>query len=258
MTEPGIEAMLKVAAMAYGSRMNVKAITLPPGSDPADIIKSDQVNGTKVWKDLVQNSQTIAVVAYNYYRETAPNETRLRRQIRENLLPLISLIRSPIEKSNEIDMLAQASAIPSKLLIKELGTISRGSATTKNNAQSTFIEMSSHSSTIDQKTKMEKKLADIYHWLAHNYPDVELDNVDLYQSWVDKKEIREAAVFSDYKNKSEALSTYTQLVKDLKIFMKKQELQQELDELEKTDKTPEVLDQIIAITRRIDKIEKEG
>jgi DNA primase len=97
----GEKAARRAAEMAMILGMETKIATLPKGEDPASVIQSKPER----WKKALRESEHFVDFALN--RAIKENEGRnLAKEITKGVLPLVSLIKSEIEKSQFVKKIA--------------------------------------------------------------------------------------------------------------------------------------------------------
>ncbi|MBZ9569654.1 DNA primase [Patescibacteria group bacterium] len=106
--------------LAQNLGFDVKIITMPEGSDPADIISQNQ----KKWKELVESSKSIL----DFYFETTFSKSdkktpRGKKEISKVLLPVIKRIPNKIEQSHWIQQLSKNLEVREEDVMAELRKI---------------------------------------------------------------------------------------------------------------------------------------
>lgn len=99
----GLSATLRSALAALAEGMHVKAIILPEGKDPADIVSQDKAAFTK----LVAESKPI-VEFFLAVLSGEGDQLRLLRNVEQVILPLINAMQSPLEKEHFTSVVARA------------------------------------------------------------------------------------------------------------------------------------------------------
>ncbi len=101
----GLAASARNAHAALLSGMRVKAVRLPEGKDPADIVAAE--GGAAVFADMVKNSQSVIEFFLSVLAATEPDDFRLMRRVEETLLPLLAVVKSPLERNRYVDIIAR-------------------------------------------------------------------------------------------------------------------------------------------------------
>lgn len=101
----GLAASARNAHAALVSGMRVKAVRLPEGKDPADIVAAE--GGAKVFAEMVKNSQSIIEFFLTVLVASESDDFRLMRRIEETLLPLVAAVKSPLERNRYVDIIAR-------------------------------------------------------------------------------------------------------------------------------------------------------
>jgi DNA primase len=100
----GLAASAKNARAALLSGMRVKAVRLPDGKDPADVVSED----AKVFTTLVQDAKSIIEFFLVVLSAQEKDETRLLRAVEGIVLPLVVAVKSPLEQNRFVDIIARA------------------------------------------------------------------------------------------------------------------------------------------------------
>ncbi len=158
----GLSATARSAMLALSSGIRVKAVALPKGKDPADVLSTD----SSVFSKYLSSAQSII----NFFLSTiANNEQDRHRRIRAAesvVIPLLDAISSPIEKDYFIGIVAQDLGISSESV---RSTLQRRTVTP--HGAFNLIE-TEHSTDITYSIidSRSESLAAI----VLNYPDIEL------------------------------------------------------------------------------------
>ncbi|HEX8591151.1 MAG TPA: DNA primase [Candidatus Paceibacterota bacterium] len=100
----GLASSARSARAALASGMRVKAVRIPKGKDPADIVAEDP----KSFTQLVKGSQSVAEFFLSVLSAEEEDELKLLRQVEEVVLPLVAATKSPLEQQRLIDIIARA------------------------------------------------------------------------------------------------------------------------------------------------------
>lgn len=101
----GLAASAKNAHAALSAGMRVKAVRMPEGKDPADLIMED---GAKAFTELIKNSQSIVEFFLSVLTAQEPDDFKLMRRVEETVLPLVTVVKSPLERNRYIEIVARA------------------------------------------------------------------------------------------------------------------------------------------------------
>ena len=106
--------------LAQKEDFNVRVITMPKGSDPADVI----VQNPKTWANLINKAKEIM----NFYFESAlsafdKESPEGKKEIAKILLPKIKVISNKILQSHWIQKLAEALKVSQEAIVEELKKI---------------------------------------------------------------------------------------------------------------------------------------
>lgn len=100
----GLAASAKNAQAALRAGMRVKAVRLPEGKDPADLISEDP----HAFTGLVAHSQSIVEFFLTVLSAKEHDEMKLLRQVEAVVLPLVVSVKSPLEQNRFIEIIARA------------------------------------------------------------------------------------------------------------------------------------------------------
>jgi len=126
----GLASSRRSAEAALKAGMRVKAVRLPQGKDPADIIAEDP----KAFTQLVKDSQSIVEFFLAVLSTEEKDELKLLRQVEETVLPLVTATKSPLEQQRLVDIVARSlsttpEAVRSALPKPERGAPEKGKVT---------------------------------------------------------------------------------------------------------------------------------
>ncbi len=102
----GLAATHKHALAALAAGLRVKAVRLPLGKDPADLITED----AKDFAKRVADAKPIVEFFLSVLGETEKNQHRLVMQVERIILPLLRAIASPMEREHFVTIIARATA----------------------------------------------------------------------------------------------------------------------------------------------------
>ncbi len=101
----GLASSAKTALAALEAGMRVKAVRLPQGKDPADVVAED---GGKNFTELVKNSQSIIEFFLSVLAAQETDDFKLMRRVEETVLPLVVAVKSPLERNRYVEIIARA------------------------------------------------------------------------------------------------------------------------------------------------------
>ena len=100
----GIAAMKRAAQMMLAKGMDVKAVRIAGGKDPADIIKEDAAR----FKKMVGESKHVLECLLDIFKEEAKDERTYKLQVREEILPLVAVMPNRIDREHFEGVIAEA------------------------------------------------------------------------------------------------------------------------------------------------------
>jgi DNA primase len=113
----GSNAALRSITLAWAQEMNMKILVLPTDQDPADIIRKDK----NQWLKLVRDS--MPVMDYYFQRVLAGvdlNRADHKKIAVQKLLPIIKYLKSTVEQSHYLQLLADKLHLPLEILRGDL------------------------------------------------------------------------------------------------------------------------------------------
>jgi len=116
----GEKATRRAAEMAMSLGMEIKTVSLPEGEDPASIIQKDQIK----WKKVLKESEHFIDFTLNKALEEK-DDRKLAKEITKNVLPLVSLIKSDIEKSRFVKKIALKMKVQEEDVLNDLKKINQ-------------------------------------------------------------------------------------------------------------------------------------
>lgn len=114
----GLAASARSAYPALRMGMNVKAIRLPEGKDPADVVNEE--GGAKTFTEMVKNSQHIVDFFLGVLASTEHDDQKLFQQIQKIVFPLINGIQNPLEVSRSIERVHRVTGIQMPMVMEAL------------------------------------------------------------------------------------------------------------------------------------------
>lgn len=117
----GLSATAKSAQLALRNGLRVKAVRLPAGQDPADLIRADVADFTA----RVKAAQPVVEFFLAVLAEREQDPHRLVRVAEQVVLPLIAAVQSPMEREHFITETARSLSLSSEAVrasLRALGT----------------------------------------------------------------------------------------------------------------------------------------
>lgn len=114
--DAGISAAERGAHMALALGMDVRAVVMPDGSDPADII----LKGEGIWEKQIKEAKHII----NFYLEVLkiknPDKRDFRLSVGKKVLPLLKRMSNKIDQAHFIDEVSKALQISEDAVYEEI------------------------------------------------------------------------------------------------------------------------------------------
>jgi DNA primase len=154
----GINASVRAGKIALSLGMDVKAVSMPDGVDPADLISQ---KGSDAWREAIRNSKhLIEFLLEKVLRNFDGDSRKIGREVKEKILPYVNAIESSIEKSYFIKKISDLTQIPESDLRDDLKKIEQESKYESKEIK----EVQKIGSTVFKKDYIERRLLGIIFW----------------------------------------------------------------------------------------------
>jgi len=117
--EAGIKAARKSIDLALAFGFNVKAVALPAGQDPAEVIKTDP----EVFRQAVAEAKHIINFHLDNLKAKTSDRQQLAKLITAEVLPYVKQLTNNLEQAHFIDHIATAIKLPVDSLWQELKAV---------------------------------------------------------------------------------------------------------------------------------------
>ncbi|MCR4279671.1 MAG: DNA primase [Candidatus Zambryskibacteria bacterium] len=112
----GEKAALKSAELALSLGLEVKIAKLPEGSDPADMASKDASS----WKEVLRQAKPAIEHFLDLILGVESDQRKQGLAIKQEILPLITLLESSIERSHFISLIAKRTGIREEIIWEDL------------------------------------------------------------------------------------------------------------------------------------------
>ncbi len=103
----GIKATMRAAKIALALGMDTKAVAIPAGKDPADIISESPA----AWADILKTKEHVIFFIVEHLRKVYPDVRQFGRAVVAHVLPLVAEFESSVEAAHFIHELAKRTSI---------------------------------------------------------------------------------------------------------------------------------------------------
>jgi DNA primase len=163
----GEKAARRSTELGLSLGMEVKVANLPVGKDPADIIQED----SSEWKKILRDS--VPAIEYFLARilEREKDGRKVGKLIEGNLLPLVAMVESAIERSHYVGLIAKRTGIKEEMLWEDLRRTKMPEVERRGEVRDDTGKIVKY----PRKTNIERRLLGIIFWqesLPH--PDVDI------------------------------------------------------------------------------------
>lgn len=160
--EAGLDAAKRSIDLALEKEFEVRAVSLPQGKDPADVILEDK----KTWVDSVDKARHIIDFYLDVLAEKYKKDPRhFKLEVQKKVLPYVLSIRSEIEKTHWISEIAQKIDVNERIVwedFKKMESAGRSKKQKTPRAQlggEVFVE-----SAKKRKSLLGERIIGIYFW----------------------------------------------------------------------------------------------
>ena len=153
----GLNAANRAGKIALSLGMDVKCANMPEGIDPADLISK---TGPDAWREAIKNSKHIILFLLAKILQTAPDERKASREIKEKLLPYVDALDSAIEKAHFIKKISDAANIPEAALKEDLAKVAEDTKLERK----AIDEANENQALRFRKDYIERRLMGIFFW----------------------------------------------------------------------------------------------
>lgn len=154
----GISAAARAGKIALSLGMDVKAVSMAEGVDPADLVSQ---KGPEAWKEVIRNSKhLIEFMTEKVVLSSKGDIRKVGREIKEKVLPYVNAIDSAIEKSYFLKKISDISQIPENDLREDLKKIEHELKYEKQEIE----DAKKSERTMFKKDYIERRLLGILFW----------------------------------------------------------------------------------------------
>lgn len=116
--EAGFKATERSVKLALLNGLDVLAVRLPRGLDPADLIKENEES----WKKLISHPKHIIEVYIEVLQEEYSDNRTFKKEVEKKVIPYLADIKSPIDKAHFISYIAQVMGVEESVVQETLGS----------------------------------------------------------------------------------------------------------------------------------------
>lgn len=117
----GIAAAGRAASIALGVGMDVKVAKLPPGVDPADLIKED----APAFKEAVKGALHIVDFYLAHIADAKYDPRTFRLEVSRTVLPYVALIQNAIDRAHFVKRVAETLGVAEDAVIAEVKKLAK-------------------------------------------------------------------------------------------------------------------------------------
>ncbi|MFZ2484827.1 MAG: DNA primase [Minisyncoccia bacterium] len=133
----GEKAAEKASELGISLGLEVKVASMPEGEDPAEVAKRDP----EEWKNTLRESLPAVEFFFKKIEKKEKDPRKLGKQIEKEILPLVKLLKSSIEQSHFISMIAKRTGIKEEIIWDDLSAIRIGGSASTGGGKNTREEI---------------------------------------------------------------------------------------------------------------------
>ncbi|MAZ56646.1 DNA primase [bacterium] len=115
----GLAAVKKAADIMLGRGMDVKVVKMPKGSDPADMI----MESSDSFKQVIKEAKHVVEFLMAVIKDETTDERKLKLRVRDEVLPYILKIRSPLDREHFVKVVADELGVKIEAIHLELSSL---------------------------------------------------------------------------------------------------------------------------------------
>jgi len=112
----GLASFQKSAALALAMDFDVKAVRLPAGEDPADVISRDPDE----WKKLVKEAKHTVDFLVETFRDEEKDDRAFKQRVSREVIPFIARISNSIDQAHFVGRIASVLSVPEDVIYDEV------------------------------------------------------------------------------------------------------------------------------------------
>ncbi|HFC10587.1 MAG TPA: DNA primase [Candidatus Kaiserbacteria bacterium] len=160
----GLSATKRSAELALFAGMHVKAVALPDGKDPADLISAD----AKEFSTRVAEARSVIEFFLSTLSAKETDMQKLVQLVEKKVLPLVKAVKSPLEREHFVGVVAHALATTSEAVRESLSTIP---ITNAQETQGSVTATKSIATNADAKRSTASVRAEALSAIVESYPE---------------------------------------------------------------------------------------
>lgn len=131
----GVTAAGRAAAIGLTAGMDVKIAAMPPGEDPADVVRRDPL----LWKRAVKEAVHVVDFYLAYLKDLGYDTRRFGLEVTATVLPYVALVTNAIDQAHFIKRVAEAVGVPEESVVAELKKQAAPMTTSATNARTASV-----------------------------------------------------------------------------------------------------------------------
>jgi DNA primase len=170
--EAGLQSLWRAAELALSSGMDARAVAMPAGNDPADLIRA----GVARWKSAVRSAKHVIDFYIDKIAKIAKDERSFRLEVQKKVIPLIASIGNAIDREHFVSRVSSEIGLPEEAIREEVLRLGTGDRGLLENEKSAVID---ETSLPDRRVAIERRLFGIiFREKSLNEQNIDIDGLE--------------------------------------------------------------------------------
>ncbi len=153
----GLAASRRAFTLALASDLTVKIAELPPGADPADLIKKDP----KAWATALTGAKHLIDFWLEVIMSRTGDERERKIAVSREIVPLIAGLSLPLEQAHYVGLLSQRLAVPEEVVWVE---VKKAGPVTSDQTKAETESVQKVTEPLKRRDRIEQRLLGLLWW----------------------------------------------------------------------------------------------
>lgn len=169
--QAGFKAADRSIKGALSSGFSVSIARLPKGSDPADIVRSDE----KKWEESVRSAQHTIEFFLSVFSEEHLDSRTLHLKIQEYVIPFVAHLKSPLEQAHFVKRIAERAKIEENPVWEALKKHERQREYPQAGREKEALPVLKEDQETERLKKIRNRIYGIFLWQSNHMPGENLN-----------------------------------------------------------------------------------
>lgn len=162
----GMKAAERSTALALALGLEVKVAKLPEGKDPADLARESG----EAWKNALRGAKPAIEIFLDEILSSESDQRKVGKLIEKKLLPYLLLVKSAMERSFYISLIAKRTHLKEDVILEDLKKVKAPEISRVESAEEVEIE-EENTDKPSLKQKIEERLEEVRGWMK-DFPEM--------------------------------------------------------------------------------------